>query len=130
MSEDDSRMTALDERLRRLMSGLDARDGFEARLHARIAASPAREDLRAQIEAGRAAVRRRLRREAWANGITVAGAGIGLGVLVWHWAPEIARLASGFAIPVDPLVIAGITVAAVAPGLWPLLRQVPGLRLG
>lgn len=130
MSESDSRMNALDARLRRMISGLDTRDGFEARLRARIAASPGPEDLRVQLEAGRRAVRRRLRREAWANGITVAGAGVGIAAVVVRFAPQIAQFAGDTMTAAGPVVITGATLAVLALGLWPLLRALPGLRFG
>lgn len=131
MSGDDADMNALDARLRRMMSGLDARQGFEARVQARVAAlAPAAADLRAQFEARRGAVRRRLQREAWANGISIAGIGAAAGALVWRFAPEIEAAIAGVAIPADPLMIGAVTLAGVALGLWPILRKLPGLKLG
>ncbi|HEY7752939.1 MAG TPA: hypothetical protein VH856_03900 [Steroidobacteraceae bacterium] len=131
MSSEDAGMAALDARLRRAMHGLDARAGFEARVRARIAAAaPVSADLRAQFEERREAVRRRLRREAWANGISIAGIGIAAAALVWRFAPEIGRAAAGVPIPADPVVIAAVTLAALAFGLWPVLRTLPGFRIG
>lgn len=132
MSEDPG-MNALDARLRRLMSGLDAPDGFEGRVRARIAAARPAEDRMAALEARRLAARRRLRRAALVNGTTLAGLGIGAAALVWRFAPDIERFAAGIVVPAvlaDPLTIASLTLAAVALGLWPLLRTLPGLRLG
>jgi len=131
MSDEGAGMAALDVRLRRAMSGLDARAGFEARVQARLAAAaPVRADLRAQFEARREAVRRRLRREAWANGISIAGIGVAAAALVWQFAPEIGRAAASLSIPADPVVIGSVTLAALALGLWPVLRTLPGFRIG
>ena len=82
MNGDDPKFAALDARLRRMMAGLDAGAGFEARVMQRVAARAARAgavsaDLRAQFERRREIVRRRLRREAWSNAITIAGGGAG-----------------------------------------------------
>jgi hypothetical protein len=131
MSEEDAGMAAFDARLRRAMSGLDARAGFEARVQARIAAvAPPRADLQARFEARREAMRRRLRREAWANVIAMAGVGVAAAALVWRFAPEIGRAAAGLSIPTDPVVIGAVTLAALALGLWPVLRSLPGFRIG
>lgn len=130
MSENDPGMTALDARLRRLMAGLDVREGFDERLRARIAAAaPAHAELVAALEARRTAVRRRLRRAAWTNGATLAGVGIAASALAWRFMPEIGRWAAGIALPGDPLAITGATLAVLAFALWPLLRTMPGLRL-
>jgi hypothetical protein len=131
MSDEGAGMAALDVRLRRAMSGLDPRAGFEERVQARIAAAaPVRADLRAQFEARREAVRRRLRREAWTNGISIAGIGIAAAALVWRFAPEIERLAGSFALTADPVTISAVTLAAVALAVWPVLRRLPGFRIG
>jgi hypothetical protein len=131
MNDDDPRMAGVDARLRRLMSGLDARAGFEARVQGRIAAlATSQLDLKAQFEARRLAARRRMRREAWANGVTIAGVGAAAAVLVWRFAPEIARFSGDVTNAVDPMVIGVATLAAVALCIWPVLRRVPGLRIG
>ncbi len=129
MNENDPRMSTLDARLRRLMSGLDARAGFETRVRARIAAAVPRPDLREQFERRRALLRRRLRREAWSNGVSIAGVGVGAATLVWRFAAEIERFAGGLTSAADPLAIGGATLAAVALGLWPYLRGLPGPRI-
>lgn len=131
MNHDDPRMAGMDQRLRRLMSGLDARAGFEARVQVRIAAlATSQSDLKAQFEARRLAARRRMRREAWANGVTIAGVGAAAAVLVWRFAPEITRFSGDVTSSVDPMVIGGVTLAVVALAIWPILRRLPGLRIG
>lgn len=123
MNDDDPHMAGVDQQLRRLMSGLDARAGFEARVQGRIAAlAVSRTDLKAQFEARRLAARRRMRREAWANGVTIAGVGAAAAVLVWRFAPEIQQLA----VAVDPLVIGATTLAVVAAAVAPFLRKLRG----
>ena len=127
MNDDDARMAGMETRLRRLMSGLDAREGFEARVQGRIAAlAMSQTDLKAQFEAHRLAARRRMRREAWANGVTIAGVGAAAAVLVWRFALEFARFAGDVAGSVDPLVIGAATLAAVALCAWPFLQRAPG----
>lgn len=69
---------------------------------------------------------RRLRREAWANGISLAGLGLAAAATAWRFAPEIERFAAGAA---DPALVGAATLAVVAAGLLPLLRRIPGLRL-
>lgn len=131
MNDEDARMAGMETRLRRLMSGLDARAGFEARVQGRVAAlATSQLDLKAQFEARRLAARRRMRRDAWANGVTIAGVGGAAAVLVWRFAPEIARFAGDVTNSVDPVVIGAATLAAVALCIWPVLRRLPGLRLG
>jgi hypothetical protein len=111
----------LEGRLRGLFGSLDARAGFEERVMARIASLAAqqgvvRTDLRAQFERRRELTRRRLRREAWSNGFTIAGIGVAAGALAWHYADLIGQwliepVASG---KVDPILAAGVSLAAVA----------------
>ncbi len=111
----------LEGRLRGLFGTLDAHAGFEERVMARVASlaaqqDMARPDLRAQFERRRELTRRRLRREAWSNGITIAGIGVAAAVLAWHYAAPISRwlvepAASG---QVDPMLAAGVSLAAVA----------------
>lgn len=131
MNDEDARMAGMEARLRRMISGLDARAGFEARVRGRVAAlATSQLDLKAQFEARRVAARRRMRRDAWANGVTIAGVGAAAAVLVWRFAPEIARFSGEVADSVDPMVIGAATLAAVALCIWPVLRRVPGLRIG
>jgi hypothetical protein len=111
----------LEGRLRGLFGSLDARAGFEERVMARVASlaaqqGAARTDLRSQFERRRELTRRRLRREAWSNGITIAGIGVAVGALAWHYADLIGRwliepVASG---QVDPMLVASVSLTAVA----------------
>lgn len=111
----------LEGRLRALFSALDARAGFEERVMARVASlaaqqGAARADLRAQFERRRELTRRRLRREAWSNGISIAGIGVAAGALAWRYADVIGRrliepIASG---QVDPMLAASASLTAVA----------------
>jgi hypothetical protein len=115
-----------DARMRRLFAGADTAPGFEARVHARVAALEAQPAAgrRADAERRRELERRRLRREAWANGAIVAGsgaAGVALvlrhGAEVSHWVERIAAVAS------DPSLSTGFALAVLAAGAWPLLRS-------
>lgn len=122
---------ALDGRLRRLLSGLDTRPGFEERLRARIASTALpRADLRAQLEARRLAVRRRLRREVWMNGITAAGVIAAVAALFWRVEPAIGRFTQSTLTSVDPLIVGFVTLAVLALALWPVLRSAGVLRIG
>lgn len=124
----------LDARLRGLFGRLDASAGFEARLMARVAALPAqagdRDDLRAQFERRRQQTRRRLAREAWTNGLTLAGIGAAAGALVWRFAPEIQQWAATRdpSSALDPLQLGGLSAVVLIAILWPLLRKLPLLR--
>ncbi|MDP9199386.1 MAG: hypothetical protein M3O07_09265 [Pseudomonadota bacterium] len=124
----------LEGRLRGLFGTLDAHAGFEERVMARVASlaaqqDMARPDLRAQFERRRELTRRRLRREAWSNGITIAGIGVAAAVLAWHYADPISRwlvepAASG---QVDPMLAAGLSLAAVAAAVVLVLWKPPRL---
>ncbi len=94
MNDEDAKLAAFDVRLRSLFGSLDAREGFEARVQARIASLAAfdpatRADLRGRFESRRERERRRFAREAWMNGITIAGLGLTAVALVWRFAPLI-----------------------------------------
>jgi hypothetical protein len=126
MSVDAARLEA---RLRGLFGSLDARAGFDERVMARVTSlaaqpGPMRADRRVQFERRQELARRRLRREAWSNGINIAGIGVAAGALAWHYADSIGRrliepVASG---QVDPMLAAGVAlatvVAAVAVVIW------------
>jgi hypothetical protein len=127
---EEARMAALDARLRQAMSGLDAGAGFHERLQARIAAAAPRANEAEVLERRRAAVRRRLQREAWANGISVAGLGLAAIAAVWRFAPEIGQFFATTADAADSPLIGAITLAVLAAGLWPLLRRMPEIRIG
>ncbi|MGE0031597.1 MAG: hypothetical protein AB7T20_10800 [Steroidobacteraceae bacterium] len=134
MSGDEPQFSALDARLRRMMAGLDAGAGFEARVMQRVAAKAARAgavsaDMRAQFELRREIVRQRLRREAWSNAITIAGIGAATGALVWRYAPQIMQwaTASDLLATTGPAVFFAIALAAVGAALWPLHGRLAGL---
>ena len=124
----------LEGRLRGLFGSLDARAGFEERVMARLALLAAqrgmvRPDLRAQFERRRELTRRRLRREAWTNGITIAGIGVAAAALAWHYAESIGRwliepVASGQAVP---MLAAGVSLAAVAAAVALVIWKPPRL---
>jgi hypothetical protein len=134
MSGDEPKFAALDARLRRMMAALDAGAGFEARVMQRVAARTARTgavsaDLQAQFERRRGIVRRRLRREAWSNVITIASGGVAAFVLVWHYSAEIVRWVTESDLQAvnQPVVLLAVAVAAVGAALWPLRGRLPGL---
>jgi hypothetical protein len=118
-----------EDRLRRLLGGLDAAPGFEERVMQRVAALAAaapREDLRAQFERRRELTHRRLRREAWMNGITILGLGACASALLWRYASEVHKLATESMALIDPVLLIGGTLAAVGAALWFLIRQSRG----
>jgi hypothetical protein len=128
MSEMDLRQEELDARLRKLMGGLDTRAGFEARVTQRVVALRAttvasRADLRAQFERRRDRVRRRLRREAWMNGITILGLAACAGALLWRFVPEIQQVAARSTWQVDPAIVAVGTLGALGAAVWFMLKR-------
>jgi len=126
MNSEDPRQAQLDTRLSRLLGGLDAEAGFEERVMqrvAKLAAAAPREDLRAQFERRRDLLRRRLRREAWMNGITILGLGACASALLWRYASEIQKLGTDSIPLIDPGLLVGSTLAAVGAALWFLIRQ-------
>lgn len=134
MSGDDPKLVTLDARLRRMMAGLDAGAGFEARVMQRVAARTARAgavsaDLRAQFERRREIVRRRLRREVWSSAITIAAGGVAAFALVWHYSAQIVRWVteSDLQAANEPAVLLLVALVAVGAALWPLRGRLPGL---
>jgi len=134
MNGEDPGFGALDARMRRMMAGLDAGAGFEARVMQRVAARAARAgaenaDLRAQFERRREIVQRRLRREAWSSAVTIAGLGMAAFVLVWHYSAEIVRWVteSDLQATNEPVVLLAVALAAVGAALWPLRGRLAGL---
>ena len=118
-------MNDFDASMRRIFAGADTSPGFESRVQARVAAleTPPAARRRADVQRRRELERRRLQREAWANGAIVAGigaAGVALvlrhGAEVSQWVERVAALAS------DPSLSLGFAVAVLAAGAWPLLR--------
>jgi hypothetical protein len=117
----------LDARMRRLFAGADTLPGFEARVLARVAALEAlpAAGLLADAERRREFNRRRLLREAWANGAIVAGIGAaGVAVVLRHgasvtnWVLEFTAEAAA----TGPSLSMGFALAVLAAGAWPLLR--------
>lgn len=129
MNSDESRQAELDARLRRLHGGLDAGAGFDERVMQRIAtvaAAAPRENLKAQFEIRRAMLRRRLQREAWMSSITILGIGACALALLWRFAPDIQRAATGPSPLNDPNLLIGGTIAFLAGAIWFVLRRVRG----
>jgi len=125
MSEQDGR---LDARMRGLFADVDTGSDFDRGVMQRVAAlgSLPAVDLRAQFERKRELARQRLRREALSNAVTIAGVGAAAGVVVWRHAPAIIQwVRPGGVGEIDPWLLAGIVVAALAGSLWPLLRRFP-----
>ena len=119
-------MNDLDARLRRLFAGAETSPGFEARVHARVAALEAlpAAGRRADAERRRELERRRLRREAWVNGAIVAGTGAAGVALVLRHGSEVSQWVEGIAaVASDPALSMGFTLAVLAAGAWPLLRS-------
>lgn len=134
MNSDDPKFAALDARMRRVMAGLDAPPGFEARVMHRVATQSARTgaasaDLRAQFERRQQLARRRLRREAWSNAITIAGIGSAGFALVWRYSVEIVQWVTASDLPVTngPVALIGVALAAVGAALWPFRGRMAGL---
>jgi hypothetical protein len=134
MNDDDPDFAALDSRLRRMLAGLDAEAGFEARVMQRVAARAARAgaasaDLCAQFERRREIVRVRLRREAWSTAITIAGGGLAAAALVWRFEEQIVRwlTASDLLATNGTVVLFAIALAAIGAALWPLRGRLPRL---
>ena len=129
MNSGESRQVELDTRLRRLHGGLDAGAGFEERVMRRIATAAAtapRENLRAQFELRRTQLRRRLLREAWTSGITIMGIGACAFALLWRFAPDIQRAATGPSPLNDPNLLIGGTIAFLAGAIWFVFRRARG----
>ncbi len=89
---------------------------------AMLATAP-REDLQVQYERRRALLRRRLKREAWMNGITALGLGACAGALLWRYASEIRWLATHYTPLIDPNLLAVGTVAALGALVWLLIKR-------
>jgi len=123
----------LDARLRSLFGTLDAQPGFEARVAARIAALDAQAapqvDLQ-KVEARREFERRRLAREAWSRGLSIAGFGLAAGALVWQHAADITRWAHSGALDfaLEPAQLNMLSTAVLLAVLWPWIRRLPVLR--
>lgn len=126
---DDETMRALDHRLRKLLSGLDATQGFEDRLQARIATLAATRSARpadavlAKLERERDRACAAAARAAQADAVAIAIAGVGGLVAVWRFAPALTQLYSASLQVAGPTVIGFATMAATGAALWALLRR-------
>jgi hypothetical protein len=112
--------------MRRLFAGVDTSAGFEARLLARVAALPAvpEAELRACADRRQELARRRLRREAWMNGVTAVGVGAAVMALVWRHGPAVAGWTEQAMLAMsDPDVLARGALVVVAACLWPAVRR-------
>ena len=126
----------LDARLRSLFGTLDAQPGFEARVAARVAALGALAAQAApqftlqEVEARRELERRRLAREAWSRGLSIAGLGLAAGALVWQHATDITRWAHSGALDfaLEPAQLNMLSTAVLLGVLWPWIRRLPVLR--
>lgn len=126
MNSEESRQAELDARLRRLHGGLDAGAGFEERVMRRVAtvaAAAPRENLQAQFERRRALLRWRLLREVWMSSITVLGIGVCAFSLLWRYAPDIQRFATGPTPLNDPNLMIGGTIALLGGAIWYVMRR-------
>ena len=129
MNIEDTNQAALDARLRKLLGGLDAGAGFEERVMRRvaeIAACGPSEDLRAQFERRRELIRIKLRREAWTNTATALGLGACAGALSWRYASDIQSFAIQSVQSIDPNLLTGSTLAAIAVVLWFVISRARG----
>lgn len=124
-AEDAEAMQALDHRLRKIFSGLDAAPGFEQRLQARIATLAARpsEDELAQLERQHDLARAAADRAARVDGLAIAIGGVGSLVAVWRFAPGLTRLYAASVETLGPAMIAVATLAVAGVALWAVLRQ-------
>jgi hypothetical protein len=112
--------------MRRLFAGVDTSAGFEARLLARVEAlAPVAEaELRARADRRQELARRRLRREAWLNGVTAVGVGAAVMALVWRHGPAVAGWTEQVMLAMsDPDVLARGALVMVVACLWPAVRR-------
>ena len=124
-AEDTAAMQALDNRLRKAFSGLDATPGFEQRLQARIAtlATQPSEETRARLEREHDLARAAADRAARLDGLVIAIGGVGSLVAVWRFAPSLVQLYSVSLERASPAMIGVATLAAAGAALWAVLRQ-------
>jgi negative regulator of sigma E activity len=112
--------------MRRRFAGVDTSDGFEARVLARVAALPAVPEavLRIQADRRQELARRRLRREAWLNGVTTVGVGAAVMALVWrHGAAVAGWTEQAMAAISDADLLARGAAVVLAACLWPAVRR-------
>lgn len=128
-NEENEAMLALDARLRKVLSGLDAAEGFEERLQTRLSTLamtrplPDVAAMRAALEHEHERHRAAADRAALADGAAVTIAGVGGLLAAWRFAPELARLYATAEQAAGPTVIGLATLAVVGVALWALLRQ-------
>ena len=126
MSNAGTRSEALDARMRRLFADADTSPGFEARVMLRVAslrAAPAVEQ-RVRVERWRELARLQLRREAWTNVATATGIGATAIALIWRRGPEVSGyVQAALEAAIDSGILSGVTLAALAVALWPLLQR-------
>jgi len=124
-AEDTEAMQALDNRLRKMFSGLDTAPGFEDRLQAHMAAldGPSLEERRALLEREHERARVAADRAARVDALAIGIAGLGGLLAVWRFAPALAHLYSTSLDAAGPTTIGFATLAAVGAGLWALLRR-------
>ncbi len=96
-NEDTKVVDMMDVRLRRLHVGLDTSPDFDGRVFARVAelertTGKAPANLREQFERRRARVLKRLRREAWLNGISACVLVLAGGALLLRFLPGLMQL--------------------------------------
>jgi hypothetical protein len=124
-AEDTAAMQALDNRLRKTFSGLDAAPGFEQRLQARITTladrSPA--EVLARLEREHDSARAAADRAARVDALAIAIGGIGSLVAIWRLAPSIAHLYTTSLESASPTLISVATLAAAGAAVWALLRH-------
>lgn len=124
-AEDTEAMQALDNRLRKLFSGLDAAPGFEERLQARLAtlavqpSAAIRDRLEREHDRARAAAARAAR----LDGLALALAGVGSLLAVWRFAPGLLRFYEASVATAGPAVVALGTLAVAGAALWAVLRR-------
>jgi hypothetical protein len=128
-TEDPETMRALDDRLRKLCGGLDARPGFDDRLQARIAELSAvrsaqstaadRSRIEAQHERALAVARSAARVDAIAVGI----AGLGGALALWRFAPQLSAWYAASVGTLDPMFLGFGSLAVTTVALWTLLRR-------
>ncbi|MCU0975401.1 MAG: hypothetical protein MUC71_03700 [Steroidobacteraceae bacterium] len=128
-SEENDAMRALDARLRNALSDLDAPEGFDERLQARLSALAAKRPAldvaaqRAELEREHDRRRAAADRAALVDGTALAIAGAGGLLSAWRFAPELARLYATVEQAAGPSAIGFAAVALAGAALWLLLRQ-------
>lgn len=127
--EETEAMRSLDTRLRKLHADLDAQPGFEARLAARIAMQRAKQtrplpaDAVRRIEREHERARAQADRDARAEGLLLAIAGLGGALAAWQLAPMLGRLLATATQGTDPMTVAYGVLPVAAALVWTVLRR-------